>query len=618
MFVRLGSDWKNLWVVVLCSLISYCVQAQPSITPSQQVGLARQYMEQKEFDKAIPIYKALYEKAPFDKSAYADYLQALLGAAQYQQAEDLVQYMAKIRREDPALFIDLGQVYEASGKKKKVVDEQYELAVAGLNGDMFRTKQVAETFERLNKVEYAIKAYERSRKILNNPYLHATEMALLFARTGDTERALGAMMDVLVSQPNTMDDVKSSMAQVINGEPKKLNIAQKLITKRISDQRDNPYWVELLTWLYLQNGDIDGAYNQITALDKNLGEQGDRVIRFSNALLLDGHVSQALKGFQYVMQKGEDKAMYEYALEGKLNTMLYQLERTRPIDTVLATDLSQQYSAFLKRYPQYISAPVLRNYAMVKALYQHQVDSAILLLETAINAPNVRKEFVGLCKLDLGDYYLLNDNVWEATLIYSQVDKAFKEDYLGEEARFRNAKLSYYRGDFKWAQNQLSVLKASTTELIANDALNLSVLITENIPADSNLTPLLRFAAADMLLFQHKTAASELLLDSIASAFPESELLDNIFMLKADIATEEGRFADAIIYLERIVKNYGDDVLGDDAVYKLATLYDERLLQKDKALQYYEKLITEYPGSSYIQMARARYNRLQKKDKPAS
>ena len=163
--------------------------------------------------------------------------------------------------------------------------------------------------------------------------------------------------------------------------------------------------------------------------------------------------------------------------------MELQLEDKKPVDPLLLRNVLNEYQQFLILYPQYFTTPFIRSYAKVQARFAGNTDSAIVLLQQAINAPNTRREFVGYCKLDLGDYYLLQDRVWDATLLYSQVDKDFKEDLLGEEARFRNAKLAYYRGDFKWAQDQLSVLKASTTELIANDALYLSVLITENAPS---------------------------------------------------------------------------------------------------------------------------------------
>jgi tetratricopeptide (TPR) repeat protein len=353
-------------------------------------------------------------------------------------------------------------------------------------------------------------------------------------------------------------------------------------------------------------------------LDKKLKEEGDRVVQFSKNAQKDAQYTIALSGYEYVMNKGASGPMYEEAWEGKINVLLRQLAAKRPVDGQLLKVVLKEYNAFLNEYPQYRTMPVMRDYAMVQARYALHTDTAILLLEQAIAAPNAKKEFIGYCKLDLGDYYILQGKIWDATLVYSQVDKSFKEDILGEEARFRNAKLAYYRGDFEWAQGQLAVLKASTTELIANDALYLSVLITENSPPDSNFTPLLRFAAADLLLFQNKTIASDKLLDSIQVAFPDNPLQDDIYILRARIAEEEGRNTDAVAYLEKILKDYGDDVLGDDAAFKLATLYEDRLKDKNKALEYFERLITKYPGSTYIQAARIHYQKLKSDDKVPS
>ena len=186
---------------------------------------------------------------------------------------------------------------------------------------------------------------------------------------------------------------------------------------------------------------------------------------------------------------------------------------------------------------------------------------------------------------------------------------------LGEDARFRNAKLAYYRGDFDWAQNQLSVLKASTSDLIANDALYLSVLITENVE-DSNIVPLQRFAYADLLLFQNKDKEAETLLDSITKAYPKHPLNDDILMLRAEMAKKHRDYDKALGYLKKIKELYGEDVLGDDAVFKMAEIYQNDLHQNDQAKHYYEQLIIDYPGSTYVQTARQRLSELNNSANP--
>ncbi|WP_118973610.1 tetratricopeptide repeat protein [Taibaiella koreensis] len=611
-------NWKHIsaTLLLLCLLLA-CSKVWAQQPPGKEIALARQFLRDKEYEKALPLFKKVYEQAPFDKGVYDEYLDALLLAAKYDDAAALVDYMSKIRREDPSMLLDMGRVLDASGKKKKA-EEQYEKALALVSGEDFRTRQLADAFVRIGRNDYAIRIYERARTMIQNPYVYATELGLLYSKEGNTDEAIKAMMDQLVVQPNVLDDVKSALLQMIGDDGKKMALLQKQLGKRIAQQPDNPYWTELMTWIYMQKGDFKGAYAQITGLDKQLKEEGERVVLFSKTATAAGQYAIALDGFGYVMAKGSSGPMYEEAWDGKIQVLLRQLEQKRPVDQKLLAGLQKEYTSFFDEYPQYITSPLLRDYARVEARYALQVDTAIALLERAIGAPNARRDFVGYCKLDLGDYYLLKEKVWDATLVYSQVDKAFKEDQLGEEARFRNAKLAYYRGDFKWAQTQLSVLKASTSELIANDALYLSVLITENIPPDSNLTPLLRFAAADLLLFQNQTQASDRLLDSIAKAFPETALMDDIYMLRARIAEDEGRNDDAVAYLEKILSGFGDDVLGDDAAFRLAVLYEERLKDKARALQYYETLITRYPGSTYIQVARVRYQKLKAGKEPSS
>ncbi len=601
---------RKLSIVLLLSL--GCSTILPAQSHTPDIALARQYAQNKEYEKAIPVFKLIYEQAPFDKAAYGEYLDALLAAGKFEDAQTLVQYMMKIRREDPAMLIDLGRVYDADNKKKKAT-EQYEAALNAVSGEDFRTRQLADAFTRLGNNDYAIKVYDRARTLTRNPYAYGTEMALLYGKKGDAEGAAAALMDVLVTQSGVLDDVKASLLKLTEGDDRKLEMVRKQINKRLAAQPDNAIWVELQTWIYTQKGDYEGAFRSVVALDKKMKEAGERVMAFANTALKDGQDAIALQCYDYVMQKGKDGAIYDQAWSGKIGVLQQQLERKKPVDEKLLTELMQEYRSFFSAYPEYNTSFLLQAYTKTLARYAHQPDTAIALLEQAITAPNVSREFVGYSKLDMGDYNLLEDRVWNATLLYSQVDKAFKEDQLGEEARFRNAKLAYYRGDFKWAQQQLAVLKASTSELIANDALYLSVLITENSAGDSIQPALQRFAAFDMLLFRKKTKEADQLLDSIAKAFPENALQDDILMLRAKIAGEEGRNDDAIVYLEKILKDYGTDVLGDDAAFRLAVLYDEVLKNKEKALHYYEILITDYPGSTYIQTARARYQKLQDK-----
>jgi tetratricopeptide (TPR) repeat protein len=254
--------------------------------------------------------------------------------------------------------------------------------------------------------------------------------------------------------------------------------------------------------------------------------------------------------------------------------------------------------------------PLILNLAHLEAFYLGETDKAAELLLQAINIPKVSLASQAECKLELADIYLFSDEQWEATLLYSQVEKTFKNEPLGHEAKFRNARLSFYIGEFGWALAQLDVLKAATSKLIANDALALSLLISDNIEEDSLTVPLSMYAKADLLEFRNHDSESMVILDSISVLFPMHAIADNVLFKKADIQSKNGKFDLAATSYSVIIDKYPFDLLADDAMYNLAGLYENQLNNKAKAMELYEKILTQFPGSLYVVDARKHFRAL--------
>jgi TolA-binding protein len=212
--------------------------------------------------------------------------------------------------------------------------------------------------------------------------------------------------------------------------------------------------------------------------------------------------------------------------------------------------------------------------------------------------------------VELGDIYLMSGNQWEATLLYSQVEKANKNDTIGFTAKYRNAKLFYYIGEFDWSKAQLDVLKASTSKLIANDAMELSLLISDNMDEDSSYTALTVYSKADFFAFQNKFDSAFIKLDSIEKFYPASKLMDEVCFKKADIYIQTGKYELADSMLQKIVTNYPSYILADDALFRLAELNEYQFKNKAKAQQLYQDLMTNYPGSLFVVEARKRFRNL--------
>jgi tetratricopeptide (TPR) repeat protein len=597
MKIRLLQAWPLLIALLLLSGdIVFAQQAS--------VSEARLYSAQNNYDKALPLYKELYSTSP--DSVYYEYFNALIAAKKYKVAEELVAKQMSRERQNPFLYIDLGVAYSGEGKEAKA-KEQFNEVLRMVNGDDMLTQRIVNAFTDRSREDYAILTYEKALQMLGSTFLviYAAPLARLYAKTGAIDKAIETLLAGNPGQNIGIDNVKAILLELLGNDPEKLRTAQKSLMKKINAQPESAYYAELLTWIYTQKNDWEGALIQIEAIDERNREDGMRLINLARTAVSAKQYETAYKAYDDVIAKGSSSQFYIMAKTEKLNTALTQLKNNPAYKPGDVTALEKMYDSFLVEFPISYSTYTASDYAVLEAQYAHNVPKAIAILNKAISSPDTRRDMAARFKLLMGDYYALEGKIWDASLTYSQVDKDFKQDAMGEDARFRNAKLAYYRGDFEWAQRQLSILKSATSELISNDAIYLSVLITENVQ-DSDKVPLQRFAYAGLLTFQNRDKEAETLLDSLNKAFPKHALNDDILMARAGIAQKHNDYNKALGYLETICKQYGDDVLGDDAVFKIAEIYRVNLNQNDKAKHYYEQLIIDYPGSTYVQAARLR------------
>jgi len=589
---------------MLCMLL-----AAAGFVHAQSAAEARQYMEQKDYSRALSVYEDLYKQSP--DSFYHEYLDALLAGGKYKQAEKMAEKRAATMPKWPPMpdvNLELGQVYEKAGKADKA-KVQYDSVLHMVNGDDILTGNLAKAFTETGRYDYAIAVYETALQRLGNPPMYGRQLATLYARQDNLEMAVEALLRSGPSVFTTAESAKELLLELMGNDQAKLRRVQKTLIKKINQEPGNNYYGEILTWVYTQRDDWDGALMQMEAIDERNGEQGRRVMDLARRAIAARQYETAIKAYDDIIAKGPGKPYYIMAKSERLTTAFTRLQHNnarRPED---ALALAALYDSFLVEFPKYYTNKTASEFAALYAEYGNNPRRAIEILKTAINEPDTRRNMMGNFKLQLGDYYVLIGHMWEASLTYSQVDKEFKQDAMGEDARFRNARLAYYMGDFDLAQKQLGILKSGTSNLIANDAIDLSVLITENVE-DSNTAPLHRFAYAGLLLFQNQDSAAVALVDSIANAFPKHPLNDDLTMMRARIAMKHRDFPAALAHLKVVIDKYGKDVLGDDAVFTTAEIYHNELHQPLEAQKYYEQLIIDYPGSTFVQTARQRLNEM--------
>ncbi|MEZ5045731.1 MAG: tetratricopeptide repeat protein [Chitinophagaceae bacterium] len=600
----------SICLLLLCTLVGF--------SQEQLLNVAKQYLNQGDFEKAGATYKQLFEYQPDNVSILHDYIKCLIALKDFKTAESILKSKIKKDKKNSDYIYALAKVYQAQQDTKKANDyiNKYVDNIDLKNQE--DVKKVGSILEKDAFYTQAIALYEKAKNKSDLPdkqFLFAEELALLFTQTGNENQAIESLLDMYASKPEKAENVKSTLQRIADN-PQKFQQLKTRLEGRIAKEEENFAYPDLMSWLYIQQDDYHNAFRIIKTIDKRLTELGRRVLGFARVCLREQKYVEAIEAYDYIIELGDSNPYYLTAGNEKLTTLKKQLQYKPDRNAQDISQVVQAYLTFLDKNPSYKSKETIREYADLEARYANNIEHAIDALAPIANANNVDRAFRGRCKLELGDYELIRGNIWESTLLYSQVDKEFKQDMLGEEARFKNAKLSYYTGDFEWAQGQLDVLKASTSELIANDALNLSVLLVENNPpADSNTTPLLMYARADLLAFQNKDKEALEVLDSIALEFPKHPLQDDILMQRAKIALKKMDYGEVGLQLQKIISNYGDDILADDAMFNLAIINEEHYQNKEEAKRLYQELIVKYPGSTFVNEARKRF-RILRGDKP--
>lgn len=586
------------------------IQSNIIAQPGTDEQLAQQFYQNKEFDKALEYYEKLYNKKS-PQLFYTPYLNCLLETKDFKKAEKIAKKQIKQNPESLNFVVDLGTVYIRSEEPDKA-KSTWEQAIKSIKFDD-QVFAVANAFIAIQQNDYAIAAYLKGRKISRNNYPYSFELATIYNTKGDKIGMINELLSALEINDSYLQSVQNALQTSFgnDADPKQNELLKTELLKRIAKSPDKTILSELLIWMQIQQKDWEGAFIQGKALDKRKKEEGNRMMGLGQLFTQSEAYDVAIKAYQYIISKGPDVYYYTNARIELLNVYYQKVVSKGNYTPADLIELEKNYNTTLSELGKSASTvPLLKNLAHLQAFYLNKTTEAIALLEETIAMPQLEIHLQAECKLELADILLMTGDIWEASLRYSQVEKTFKHDEIGQEAKFRVAKISYYTGDFKWAQAQLDVLKGATAKLIANDAMDLSLLISDALAIDTNEAPLMIFARADLLAFQNKDEQAKLTLDSINTLYPNHALADDILYKKAQIELKHAKYTEAAALYENILKNYGEDILGDDALFKLADLNENQFKNSDKAKELYQQLLEKYPGSLYVVEARKRFRRL--------
>ncbi|MBP6871320.1 MAG: tetratricopeptide repeat protein [Bacteroidales bacterium] len=573
--------------------------------------LAFQYYGNKEYEKALELFRDLYGIQPtYHRYTYYFYCMTYLNL--FDEAEKVVKGRMKAEPESYRYQVDLGYLYLLTDKPDKATKVFDEL-LAGMKPTKAAVNELANAFVMRQLYDYTIKVYLKGREILGYTEMFHQDLARIYEVSGNYSGMIEEYLDLLQADPMQLETVQNRLQNALNKDidDKISNLLRESLLRRNQRNPDNRNYGEMLLWLSVQQKDFEFALIQARSLDTRFNEGGFLVLEVGDLALSNKEYDVAIEAFSYITRKGQMHPLYAECLTGSLQARFLRLTEGYGSGEDNLEDLEKEYLTAVELLGKNARTLILmRDLAHLQAFYLNKLDDAVALLEEILSIPNAPDLVKADIKLELGDIYLFVGEVWEASLLYSQVEKMFKNDPKGHEAKFRNARLSYYIGEFEWAKAQLDVLKAATSKLIANDAMDLSLLIGDNMDADSTYTTLACFARADLLKYRNQDSLAVITLDSIAMMGLYNPLDDEVLFSKAEIFIRQKKFDLADSLLATLVKVYSRDILADNALFKRAEMQAEVFGNDPLALELYQQLMLDYPGSLFATEARKRFRQL--------
>jgi len=574
--------------------------------------MAAYYYDHGDFAQAAQLYEELYRHGN-NKYYYQRLLATYLELKQYKNATQLVERRQKKYPKEIYLLVDEGKIDLQQQKEKKAL-KCFDKAINLITGDLQPIPDLAIAFLAIERYDYAAQTYLTARSKTKNKALYFNELVSVYQRAGDYEAMTREYFDLLDHQPGMLQSIQVSMQHALQEAPdhQLADGVRRALVERIQEHPESRNYLEMMIWFSLQERDFRFALEQAEAIDARFPDKGsEQVLRVAQISQNNNALDVASDGYRYLQKKGTDNPYYFQSRVGELEVAFARINHNYTLERKSLEQLKNKYiAAFEELGKNERTVPLMRHYAQLMAYYGGDVQTAVSILDDVLELPRLQARTRDAVKLELADLLLFAGESWDASLLYMQVEKSNRNDVLGAQAKYKNAKLSYYNHDFEWAKSQLNVLRASTSKLIANDAMELSLLISDNMEDDSTYGMLELFADADLLLYRNLLDSAWAGFDAVSRTALSHPLFDEVLLRKAQIRIKQTRYHDADSLLQRLVDFYPYDLTADDAWMLMADLNETHLHNPTKARHCYEQILLNYPASLYTEQARKRYNAL--------
>ena len=583
---------KNILLIIALFSVSFVLCQNSS-------SLAESYFREGAYEKASQIYESLEKNNPFNTRYLKRLITCYQETSNYEKAANLLQKKLLNNPSQHYLRIEIGYNFDRQ-QKTALAKKEYDIAIEAITSNPSLGGIMGRMFQQNNLLDYAIEAYSKTMRLYKNAS-YEFQIAQIYGEKGEFEKMFDSYTQLIDKDENYLGGVQRFTSRYINEDATNSNniaFKKSLLKKSISNPKN--VWNELLSWLFTKQKEYGKAFIQEKALFNRDPAYIETVFRLAKIAFENNDITTAKKCFDFILEKTN-------FIEEKITAELYLLK------IAVKTTAKNSASLFEKTLQEYgvnrNSLEIQLEFADYLTFKKNNPSKAIEVLEKALLLSTSKFKNARI-KLKLGEVLVFTGRFNKALLYFSQVQTQLKNHPLSQQARFKVAQTSYFKGDFKWAKSQLKILKGSTTQLIANDAVDLFLVISDNEPKDSIPSGLIDFAKADLLAYQNKNTEAIAIYSTLAQKYQGQNIEDDVLFNQAALYLKESQYENTISNLLKIISIDAEGILVDDSYYLLAEVYKNKIKDTEKASEYYQKIIFEKPSSIYLVDARKKYREI--------
>lgn len=582
----------------LIFILFCCFSAQIN---AQELELAYQYFRNGEYEKAAALYEPLQKQNPYNSVYLNNLIDCYQQMGKYDDVNKLINKQIESFKNQQYLLIEIGYNFQLQYQQEKA-EEYYQKAIISIDDSPGIGYLIGKTFQDNHLLDYALIAFKKAMELIPNANYNF-QIALIYSEKAEIENMFNTYLDMISINESLLPTSKSYMGRFLTDDAENNHniILKKLLLKRL---QNNPLisWNQLLSWLFIQQKEYEKALVQEKAIFKRNASSLENIIDIGKIAFENKSYEASKSCFHFVL---ENIPNIETELTAKLYLLEIDMNTNAPNESI-----ENQFQQLFTQYGKTKNTIGIQAvYAEFLAFKKNEPENGIAVLKEALKIP-INEFQTGYLKTKLADILVFTNKFNSALIYYTQVQNDLKNHTIGQTARFKIAQTSYFKGDFEWAQSQLKVLKNSTSQLISNDALDLNLLITDNAVKDSLKIALKTYAKADLLAFQNKNEQAIDTLQIVLNNYKGHPIEDETLFKQAQLFEKTNQFERAAQNYLQIIAINKDDILADDANYFLAELYLNKLQNIEKAKEYYQKIIFEYPSSIFLVDARKKFRDL--------